>query len=116
MNQLERGRPRLGLGESGIILGTGTALCFLVLLPYIFGHWRLADDAYMQYLPSWLHQQWSTQLPHEGPRWLLNWGPGHPASLGVGAPWFSPPQVVWGQLVGWSELSFLYYVLLHLVC
>src|SRR4051812_17857352 len=116
MNRPERGRPRLELRETGILLGTGAALCFLVLLPYIFGHWRLADDAYMQYLPTWLHQQWSIQLAHEWPQWLLNCGIGQPASLSVGASWFYPPQIIWGQLVGWSEVSFLYYVLLHLIC
>jgi hypothetical protein len=116
MSRPKRGRSPLDLGETGVILGTGTTLGFLVLLPYLFGHWRLADDAYMLYLPNWLHQQWSIQLAGEWPQWLLNGGLGQPANVSVGGSWYYPPQIVWGQLVGWSELSFLYYVLLHLMC
>jgi hypothetical protein len=108
-------RAGVDLKEASIILGTGLGLMFLVLLPYLFGHWRLADDAYLMALPSWLHQQWSIQLAGEWPQWLLNVGIGEPASLSVGATWFYPPQVLWGLLIGWSERSFLYYVLLHQV-
>lgn len=92
----------------------GVVFSFVLLLPYVFNHWRLADDATMQYVPAYLFQEWTLKLAGEWPHWALNMGIGQPATVAVGGTWFYPFQVLWGLVVGWSETSYLSYYGLHL--
>jgi len=84
----------------------------LLMLPYLNGHWRLADDAYEISLPNFLLQERTLRLG-EWPQWNTNVGLGQPWAISSGASMFYPLQILWGQLVGWSELSYLYYLILH---
>lgn len=90
------------------------ALGFLVLLPFLRGHWRLGDDAYYSNLPAMLLQA-RTLAEGMWPLWNPNIGLGQPWALSPGSSsLYYPPQTLWGLLVGWTEFSYLGYVLLHL--
>jgi hypothetical protein len=89
------------------------AFAFCLLLPYLGGHWRLADDSYENTVPVFSFVE-RVLRGGEWPHWNLNEGLGKPFAINAGVQIFYPVALVWGLVVGWSEWSYLFFLLLHL--
>jgi hypothetical protein len=100
------------LGAPIVAALAALALAAVVLMPFLRGRLTLADDAYSLYMPSYRLQ---ARILREGmwPLWNSNVGFGQPWALSGNSTHFYVPQVLWGQLVGWSERSYLAYLLAH---
>ena len=85
----------------------------LIVLPYLNGYWRLADDAYDSTLVIWRYQQRVLGLG-EWPYWSSNEGIGKPLSLSIGTGIFFPLQLLWGQIMGWTDRSYVVFITLLL--
>ena len=92
-----------------LLVAVFTGFSFLVFFPYLHGHWKLADDAYQFTLPMWRYQERVIRLG-EWPFWGTNSGFGKPVDLNAGGSLYFLPQLIWGQLIGWSEISYIYFL------
>lgn len=96
-----------------VVAGIVLIFAAVLLLPYFHGHWRLADDSYEYSLPSWRFQERVLRLG-QWPHWNLGEGFGKPTGINTGSMFYYPLVPLWGLIVGWSETSYLGFLLLHL--
>jgi hypothetical protein len=82
-------------------------------MPYLHGHWRLADDAFEYWLPTWRFQERVLALG-QWPHWNLGEGFGKPTGVSAGAMFYYPPVPLWGLTIGWTETTYLLFLMLHL--
>jgi|GEM_PF-5668891 len=95
------------------VAGAGFLLALFILLPYLSGHWRLADDAYYSSLPTFVAQA-RTMADGQWPLWNSNVALGQPWALVSSSGLEYPVQLLWGLIIGWSEFKYLLFVLVHL--